>query len=109
MPVLHLCRCGVTIPRTGRCHTCEPERSRERRATSHAVRARDSLAWQHARAQARARDGGCVYRQQGGCSGALAVHHRVPLEQGGTNALDNLLTLCRAHHEQAERAAREER
>jgi class 3 adenylate cyclase len=79
-------------------------KSRRRRATSHAVRARDSLAWQQARAQARARDSGCVYRSQGGCSGELAVHHLVPLERGrgGTNALPNLVTVCRAHHERVQ-------
>jgi 5-methylcytosine-specific restriction endonuclease McrA len=50
----------------------------------------------------RVHDGGCIYRHQGGGSGALSVHHRIPLEQGGTNALTNLVTVCRAHHEQAE-------
>lgn len=28
----------------------------------------------------------------------LDVHHRVPVSQGGTNQLDNLVTLCKTHH-----------
>jgi 5-methylcytosine-specific restriction endonuclease McrA len=51
---------------------------------------------------ARGRDGGCVYRQQGGCSGELAVHHLLSIEAGGSNALSNLATVCRVHHERAE-------
>jgi 5-methylcytosine-specific restriction endonuclease McrA len=110
-PILHLCNgChrGFAFEemKRGRCDDCrktyEREKSRRRRATSTAVRTRDSLAWQAARAQARARDGGCVYRHQGGCAGELAVHHRIPLEQGGTNELANLITVCRHHHEEVE-------
>jgi HNH endonuclease len=41
-------------------------------------------------------------RSLGNCNGTLGVHHRVPLADGGTNQLDNLLTLCRIHHEQVE-------
>ena len=43
-----------------------------------------------------------MQRAEGNCNGDLSVHHVVPLEQGGTNALSNLLALCRAHHERAE-------
>jgi hypothetical protein len=42
-------------------------------------------------------------RHLGNCHGTLGVHHLVPLADGGTNSLDNLVTLCRVHHEQVER------
>lgn len=29
----------------------------------------------------------------------LEIHHRVPVSQGGTNSPENLITLCRNHHE----------
>jgi hypothetical protein len=29
----------------------------------------------------------------------LEVHHRRPVSQGGTNAYENLITLCRSHHQ----------
>lgn len=32
----------------------------------------------------------------------LSVHHIVPYEDGGTHALDNLVTLCKACHFEAE-------
>ena len=69
----------------------------------HGRRVRDSRAWQRLRDTVRARDGGCTRRSEGGCHGSLEVHHVWPLEQGGTNELRNLVTLGRAHHEQAER------
>jgi 5-methylcytosine-specific restriction endonuclease McrA len=112
--LLRLCTmCGRGYPQagrsTGKCPDCQREydrnRSRTRRATSSAVRDRDSRVWQLARAGARARDGGCAHRKRGGCRGRLSVHHIVPLERGGTNRLDNLITLCRRHHDEAERSA----
>jgi 5-methylcytosine-specific restriction endonuclease McrA len=112
MPIHRLCNAcgrGYECPgrSTGKCPDCqrryERDKSARRRATSTATRTRGSTAWQHMRELARARDGGCTYRNQGGCNGALAVHHIVPLEQGGTNQLDNLVTVCRAHHEQVEK------
>ena len=114
-PILRLCSvCGRTAPEAeiranpaGKCWDCgktyERDKSRRRRATSAPVRNRDSAAWQHARQRARARDGGCIYRHQGGCHGQIHVHHIKPPEQGGTNALSNLITVCRAQHELAER------
>lgn len=49
------------------------------------------------------RDGGqCVQRYPDGsrCPQRrwLDIHHVVPVRQGGKNTLDNLATLCRAHH-----------
>lgn len=56
--------------------------------------------WQRTRARARARDGNACRMADPTCNGILSVHH---LERGGTDDLDNLVTLCRRHHEQAER------
>ena len=41
----------------------------------------------------------CSGRFLGGeCSAVLDVHHIVPRREGGTDADDNLLTLCHRHH-----------
>jgi len=46
-----------------------------------------------------ARDGGCSGRFLGGeCSPILDVHHIVPREEGGSDDVENLLTLCHRHH-----------
>ena len=102
--------CGALIDDTihtrGRCAPCrkqyERDKSKRRRERSHATQSRGTKVWKEARTAARARDGGCIHRHQGGCHGQIQVHHVIPLERGGTNALHNLVTLCRAHHEQAE-------
>ena len=96
--------CGTPMAaRTkGRCTSCERQRSRDRRASSHATQTRNTSQWQRIRTAARARDRGCTHGHHGDCHGRLEVHHIVPLEHGGSNDLSNLVTLCRAHHEQAE-------
>jgi HNH endonuclease len=41
----------------------------------------------------------CSGRFLGGeCSAVLDVHHILPREEGGSDALANLMTLCHAHH-----------
>src|SRR6188508_1146829 len=112
MTLCRPCRtCYRAVPETelvrGRCpeHAAEYERdkSRRRRATSTATQTRDTTTWQHVRAAARARDGGCTQRHTHNCNGRLEVHHRIPLELGGQPFdLNNLETLCRRHHSQAE-------
>lgn len=61
-----------------------------------------TLRWRVTRSRALARDGHLctVSRLLGGeCSGALHVHHIVPVEEGGEPfALDNLGTACASHH-----------
>ena len=52
--------------------------------------------WQRLRLQA-------IERDEARCTicgkiGRAEVHHKVPLHKGGSNALDNLTTLCRACH-----------
>lgn len=62
------------------------------------------------------RDRGCVAHRWGyalhvRCSGPLHVHHRRLRAQGGPDTVDNLITLCQAHHERAhnvDRAGAEE-
>jgi hypothetical protein len=104
MPTARVCACGRITTRT-RCPDCERAHSRQR-ATEPQSHIRNSAAWQRARAAAKARDNGCAMRTQGGCNGRLEVHHRTPIAAGGNPYdLANLLTLCRTHHEQAERTA----
>jgi 5-methylcytosine-specific restriction endonuclease McrA len=114
MTISRFCNaCGYSYQWTpkarGKCPDCERAYQREksrRRKSQYATRVRDSVSWQHARALARRRDGGCVLRDQGGCEGRLEVHHRIPLNRGGDNSLANLLTVCSTHHGQLEREAR---
>lgn len=61
----------------------------------------NTLRWGIARRRALERDGErcTVNRLLGGaCAGRLHVHHIVPRGDGGTDALDNLGTVCAAHH-----------
>jgi len=49
-----------------------------------------------------ARDRGCVavlLVREIRCSGSLDPHHVLRRSQGGTDTADNLVTLCRAHHD----------
>jgi 5-methylcytosine-specific restriction endonuclease McrA len=93
----------------GKCQDCTREyergKSRERRASSTAVKTRDSRTWQRARALAKQRDGSRCVRC--GASERLEVHHVVPIEQGGERfMLSNLVTLCRRCHEDEEHEAK---
>lgn len=48
------------------------------------------------------RDGGCVARRsvpEVTCYGRLDPHHVLRRSQGGQDTADNLVTLCRAHHD----------
>lgn len=48
------------------------------------------------------RDGGCVARRlvpDIACYGRLDPHHVLRRSQGGLDTADNLVTLCRAHHD----------
>lgn len=62
----------------------------------------DNAKWDRARRRARERDGNrcTVARLLGGeCSGALDVHHLIPVSEGGEPFdLDNLGTACDSHH-----------
>jgi 5-methylcytosine-specific restriction endonuclease McrA len=102
--LVRLCpRCGVQLPYPGRgpCEDCrrtyERERSRARRATSAAVKARNSQAWQRIRDLAKRRDG---FRcRQCGSSEKIEAHHIQGLAQGGSAfSLENVITLCARCH-----------
>jgi len=52
--------------------------------------------------QVLARDGGCIARglvPQVSCMGRIDPHHRLMRSQGGKDSLDNLISVCRAHHD----------
>lgn len=55
--------------------------------------------WQRTRAAVRKRDGGCA-QADGTCQGPLSVHH---LRKHGAHDPSQLVTLCRRHHDLAER------
>jgi 5-methylcytosine-specific restriction endonuclease McrA len=59
--------------------------------------------------QVNLRDGGrCAHFEDGKrCENRrwLEIHHIVPREHGGTNVLENLITLCSAHHRMEHKAA----
>ena len=60
-----------------------------------------TAAWQALAAAVKRRDRHRCRHADATCKGALSVHH---IQRGGADALDNLVTLCRRHHEQAEQA-----
>jgi len=104
MVLVRLCpRCGVQMPYPGRgpCDDCrrthERERSRARRASSAAVKARDSRAWQQVRDLAKRRDG---FRcRLCGSSEQIEAHHIQGLAEGGSAfSLENVITLCAHCH-----------
>src|SRR5215212_3872433 len=88
--------CGVRTKGT-RCATCEEARERTRKPTDGRTRGR---AWMELRDQVLRRDGyACQRCGAHGPGVAYRIHHVVPLAQGGTDALDNLVTLCvECHH-----------
>jgi 5-methylcytosine-specific restriction endonuclease McrA len=54
--------------------------------------------WQKTRLHVIQRDGGCKMAD-GTCKGRLSAHH---IKRGGPDTPDNLVTLCRKHHDQVE-------
>ena len=50
------------------------------------------------------RDGACLYGliHKDGCSGGLDAHHIIPEGVGGPDVEENLISLCRKHHNLAE-------
>lgn len=95
------CGCQLPYPGRGKCPDCartyERERSRRRRATSAAVKVRDSKAWKEVREAAKRRDG---YRcRRCGSSEKVEAHHVHGLADGGSAfTLANVLTLCAVCH-----------
>lgn len=54
--------------------------------------------WEQLREMVLSRDGHECQEADGNCDGPLQIHHHVPLSKGGTNDVDNLVTLCLRHH-----------
>lgn len=52
----------------------------------------------------RGRDGVCLYGllKQDGCYGPLDPHHIINVGAGGNDVEENLITLCRKHHDMAQ-------
>ena len=49
------------------------------------------------------RDRACLYGMvHGGCQFGLDPHHIIKRSQGGTDIKENIITLCRKHHDMAE-------
>lgn len=81
--------------------------------SSQATHTRNLSRWQKTREYIRRRDGGvcqlCLRNYEGATrpyeGEGLSVHHIVSIETDVTKAFDedNLITLCRIHHEQAEK------
>lgn len=95
------------------CHTihegrCQPPRYAARKRNSEADCFRNTQIWRKASERIRRRDYNCcrVCLKAGIIeSRDLSVHHIVPVVVDYDKRLDedNLITLCRYHHEQAER------
>ena len=97
------------------CHTihdgkCERVRYPERRRNSDADRFRNTQVWRRTSERIKQRDLNCCRM----ClkvgileNRELSVHHIIPIVVDYDKRLDedNLITLCRYHHEQAERGA----
>lgn len=54
--------------------------------------------WEDVRRRVLERDGYQCIEATVGCDGPLQIHHVLPLSRGGTNRLENLVTLCLYHH-----------
>lgn len=85
---------------------CKPVFARDSRAD----RFRNTQAWRSKSAVILDRDYHCCrvcYAAGNICTSGLSVHHITPLAVDYDRRLeeDNLITLCRFHHEQAERGA----
>ena len=86
-----------------RCNQLHPEGQRCQRNTASRPEL-NTRAWQKLRTATRHRD----HNQCTNCGTTtnLTVHHITPKRNGGTDTLDNLTTLCRNCHTEAEHAAR---
>ena len=54
--------------------------------------------WEQLRLMVLSRDNYQCREKDAYCDGPLQIHHRISLLKGGTNSMDNLLTLCLYHH-----------
>lgn len=54
--------------------------------------------WEILRNKVLERDNYTCCKQDARCNGPLQIHHIRPLSKGGTNNINNLITLCKYHH-----------
>jgi len=54
--------------------------------------------WEHLRLMVLSRDNYKCREKNTHCDGPLQIHHKITLSKGGTNSVNNLLTLCLYHH-----------
>jgi hypothetical protein len=110
-PVALICgACGQLVAQQeavrGRHPECARagERARQRSRDPSYMSLMNSAAWRRVRDRVRARDGDCVFRGDGTCSGRREVHHRTKAVLDPESALDedNLVLVCRAHHSRLE-------
>lgn len=99
--------CGRTHPRGYVCPK-KPKRDYKADTETEARRLRHSWAWARTAKAVKRRDGGvCLVCLARGAAqaGGLEVHHIVPVKDDPDRLLDesNLITLCAACHEHAER------
>ena len=108
----HCLDCDRLIRKGSRCTACAKRRTQFKAA--HRRGGLSTTEYEALRQQVLQRDGGCTARPgikrlginpqptAGDCGlllyGALVVDHIVPLVNGGESVLDNLRTLCHAHH-----------
>ena len=79
-----------------------PLRSTSTLARSPMKRSRPKATDRAVVAQVVLRDGGCVARSQVPevrCAGRIDPHHVLPRGRGGKDTTENLICLCRAHHD----------
>jgi hypothetical protein len=87
------------------CTICRRRIPRGSRCAAHAIKSPSNRAWHvggafRARQKVLERDGGCILC---GATERLEVHHLIPAAEGGPTTPDNLVVLCRRHHEAVER------
>lgn len=83
------------------CTVCRARIPSGSRCSKHRTISPSSHAWHRpgatrARERVLNRDGGCVVC---GTDRDLTVHHLTPAAQGGGNDLENLVVVCREHHD----------
>jgi 5-methylcytosine-specific restriction endonuclease McrA len=91
--------CG-TRTRGSRCATCQARLERHDDWTARR-KIRSGWDWRDLRRQIIRRDRCCQHCGAQGPGVEYRVHHLVPLAEGGTNQLGNLLLFCRQCHNQA--------
>lgn len=95
--------CGTIIPaRDSMCDECIEER-RQRRRTAPITKHHNSRAWRDISDHVRRIDGQCAICHR---TEKLVVHHLRAYRNGGTDDINNLLTMCNSCHTRYETSIR---